>query len=60
MAAGNVEYTRIEPEAAVYNAYTGNDEKLYEREINAGSYLMRQQRAGFSGCLLKTILPARI
>ena len=38
MAAGNVEYTRIEPEAAVYNAYTGIDEKLYEREINAGSY----------------------
>lgn len=37
MAAGQVEYTRINPEVSVYNAYTGIDEKLYEREISAGS-----------------------
>lgn len=37
MAAGNVEYTRIEPEVSIYNAQTGIDEKLYEREVNASS-----------------------
>ena len=37
VAAGQVEYTRINPEVSVYNAYTGIDEKLYEREISAGS-----------------------
>lgn len=49
MAAGNVEYTRIEPEAAVYNAYTGNDDKLYEREINAGSYFNAATKSGLFG-----------
>lgn len=37
MAAGNVEYTRINPEVSIYNAQTGIDEKLYEREISASS-----------------------
>ena len=36
-AGGNVEYTRINPEVAIYNAQTGIDEKLYEREISADS-----------------------
>lgn len=37
MAAGNVEYNRIKPEVSVYNAQTGIDEKLYEREISGSS-----------------------
>lgn len=37
MAAGSVEYKRINPEVSIYNAQTGIDEKLYEREINASS-----------------------
>ena len=36
-AGGNVEYMRINPEVAIYNAQTGIDEKLYEREISAES-----------------------
>ena len=36
-AGGTVEYTRINPEVAIYNAQTGIDEKLYEREISAES-----------------------
>lgn len=36
-AAGEVEYTRIEPEVSIYNAQTGIDEKLYEKEISGSS-----------------------
>ncbi len=37
LAVGNVEYTRLQPEVAIYNAQTGIDEKLYNREISADS-----------------------
>lgn len=37
LAAGNVEYKRLQPEVAIYNAQTGIDEKLYNREISADS-----------------------
>ena len=30
-------YTRLQPEVAIYNAQTGIDEKLYDREISADS-----------------------
>lgn len=37
LAAGDVAYTRLKPEVAIYNAQTGIDEKLYNREISADS-----------------------
>lgn len=37
LAAGDVAYTRLQPEVAIYNAQTGIDEKLYNREISADS-----------------------
>ena len=37
MAAGNVEYVRINPEVAIYNAQTGIDEKLSESEISGST-----------------------
>ncbi|OUN85335.1 hypothetical protein B5G06_03225 [Flavonifractor sp. An52] len=37
LAVENVEYTRLQPEVAIYNAQTGIDEKLYNREISADS-----------------------
>lgn len=37
LAAGDVAYTRLKPEVAIYNAQTGVDEKLYNREISADS-----------------------
>ena len=37
LAAGDVVYTRLKPEVAIYNAQTGIDEKLYNREISADS-----------------------
>lgn len=37
LAAENVEYNRLQPEVAIYNAQTGVDEKLYNREISADS-----------------------
>lgn len=37
LAVGNVEYKRLQPEVAIYNAQTGIDEKLYNREISADS-----------------------
>ena len=37
VAAGAVQYVRINPEVSIYNAQTGIDEKLYEREISGSS-----------------------
>ena len=46
MAAGNVEYNRIKPEVSVYNAQTGIDEKLYEREISGSSNFNAATKSG--------------
>ena len=53
LAAGDVVYTRLKPEVAIYNAQTGIDEKLYNREISASS--TRPPNAACSTCPLKTI-----
>lgn len=48
-AGGNVEYVRINPEVAIYNAQTGIDEKLYEREISGSSQFNAATKSSLFG-----------
>lgn len=49
IAAGNVAYTRIHPEVSIYNAQTGIDEKLYEREISGDSQFNAATKSSLFG-----------
>ena len=51
-AGGNVEYVRINPEVAIYNAQTGIDEKLYEQEISGSSQFNAATKSSLFGLLV--------